>query len=60
LASNTSVWFNQPGTEINAGDTVVVPYDVDAVSPMVQWSNVSRILFQLATTAATLKTVGVF
>ncbi len=60
LASDSSAWFSQTGMNINPGDTIVVPYDVDAVSPMVQWSNVSRILFQLATTAATLKTVGVF
>ncbi len=60
LASDSSAWFSQVGVSINPGDTIVVPYDVDAVSPMVQWSNVSRILFQLATTAATLKTVGVF
>ncbi len=60
LASDNSAWFNQTGMGINPGDTIVVPYDVDAVSPMVQWSSVSRILFQLATTAATLKTVGVF
>ena len=60
LASNASAWFNQSDFEITPGDTIVVPYDVDAVSPMVKWSNISRILFQLATTAATLKTVGVF
>ncbi len=60
LASNTSAWFNQSGIEISPGDTIVVPYDVDAVSPMVQWTSISQVLFQLATTAATLKTVGVF
>ncbi len=60
MASDSSAWFSQAGMDVSPGDTIVVPYDVDAVSPMVQWSNVSRILFQLATTAATLKTVGVF
>ncbi|CBL44175.1 Polysaccharide biosynthesis protein [gamma proteobacterium HdN1] len=46
--------------ELGAGDTVVVPYDVESVSNMQYWLNTSQILFQLSTTAAALKTVGVF
>ncbi len=60
IASDSSAWFKQGIDDVSPGDTIIVPYDIDAVSPMIQWSNVSRILFQLATTAATLKTVGVF
>ncbi|THB66369.1 MAG: hypothetical protein D6B27_06665, partial [Gammaproteobacteria bacterium] len=60
LATDRSSWFSQQSHEIAPGDTIVVPYDVDHVSPIIQWGNISRILFQLATTAATLKTVGVF
>lgn len=43
---------------VKPGDTVVVPVDVDKVSPMTYWVQVSQILFQLATTAAALDTVG--
>lgn len=42
------------------GDTVVVPLDTQSVSAMTGWMNVSQILFNLSTTAAALKTVGVF
>ncbi|MEJ2681199.1 MAG: SLBB domain-containing protein [Gammaproteobacteria bacterium] len=43
---------------VQPGDTIVVPFDVDKVSPVTYWSQISQILFQLATTAAALETVG--
>lgn len=47
-------------TDVTPGDTVVVPYDVESMSAMNYWLNVSQILFQLSTTAAALNAVGVF
>jgi protein involved in polysaccharide export with SLBB domain len=44
--------------KIKPGDTIVVPVDVGRVSPMTYWVQVSQVLFQLATTAAALDTVG--
>ena len=38
--------------------TIVVPADTNLASPMDYWMSVSQILFQLATTAAALDTVG--
>lgn len=52
------VLFFRTGSKIEPGDTIIVPMDIDRVSPMVYWGSVSQILFQLATTAAALKTVG--
>lgn len=40
------------------GDTIVVPMEVGKVGGLAYWSAVSQILFQLATTAAALETVG--
>ncbi len=40
------------------GDTIVVPRYVDKLSPLVYWTKISEIVFQLATTAAALETVG--
>lgn len=50
--------FIKSNVKVNPGDTVVVPYDTYSVSPMAHWSNVSTILFQLASVAASLKTLG--
>ncbi|OUS31484.1 hypothetical protein A9Q99_02640 [Gammaproteobacteria bacterium 45_16_T64] len=60
VAAVDNGWFIKNNTEVGPGDTVIVPYDVYSVSPMVYWSGVSQILFQLATTVAALNTVGVF
>ncbi|PCJ22121.1 MAG: hypothetical protein COB04_01325 [Gammaproteobacteria bacterium] len=51
-------FFIKTNSQVEPGDTVVVPYDTDSVSPMVHWSNISTILFQLASVAASLKTLG--
>lgn len=60
IVSVKNGWFRNRNAEVSPGDTIVVPYDTDASSPMVYWTSVSQILFQLATTAAALNTVGVF
>jgi protein involved in polysaccharide export with SLBB domain len=46
--------------KIKAGDTIVVPLNADRVNPIRLWTDVSQILYQLAITAASLQTVGVF
>lgn len=53
-------WFRNRNSDVGPGDTIVIPYDTDATSPMVYWTGMSQILFQLATTVAALNTVGVF
>ncbi|HCK94046.1 MAG TPA: hypothetical protein DHW71_13710 [Gammaproteobacteria bacterium] len=45
---------------LQAGDTLVVPTDIDRMAPLTIWQKTSQILFQLATTAAALNTVGAF
>jgi len=51
-------WFIRTNTGIDPGDTVVVPYNTYSVSSMAHWTNVSTMLFQLASVAASLKTLG--
>lgn len=51
-------WFGSSNKSIEPGDTIVVPYDAEDIGSWEQWKNVSQILFQLATTAAALQTVG--
>ena len=41
---------------MRAGDTVVVPLDVD--QPLVRWSAITQIVYNLAIAAATLETIG--
>ncbi len=51
------LWASQ---QLSRGDTIVVPYDVYEVSPLTYWTTVSQILFNISTTVAALKTVGVY
>lgn len=57
---STDSWFaSDNNIMILPGDTIVVPTDVDSISPYITWTSVSKILANFAVTAATLKTVGV-
>jgi protein involved in polysaccharide export with SLBB domain len=54
-------WFEDLNSEeIQPGDTIVVPLDVDRVRPITLWTNVSQIIYQLAIAAASAHAVGVF
>jgi protein involved in polysaccharide export with SLBB domain len=54
-------WFEGLNSEdIEPGDTIVVPLDVDRVRPITLWTNVSQIIYQLAIAAASANAVGVF
>lgn len=53
-------WVFDRNDGVGPGDSIVVPYDTDAMSTMAYWTSMSQILFQLATTVAALDTVGVF
>ena len=46
--------------QVAPGDTVVVPYDIDALGPLARVTTVAQILFQLSTTVAALNSAGVF
>lgn len=54
-------WFEGVSEEdIQPGDTIVVPLDVDRVRPITLWANISQIIYQLAIAAASAHAVGVF
>jgi len=53
-----SSWFGINRFQINPGDTIVVPIEIQQTSTLRIIKQVSTILFNLATTAATLHTVG--
>lgn len=51
IQPRSAVWFR--GTkEIEPGDTIVVPLDVDRVKPLELWTKVTQILYQTAITVA--------
>ncbi|MCH6257891.1 SLBB domain-containing protein [Puniceicoccaceae bacterium K14] len=49
---NKSRFFPQGGISVKAGDTIVVPIDVDRMKPLKYWGAVSQIIYQLALGAA--------
>jgi protein involved in polysaccharide export with SLBB domain len=60
-ANASTSWFEAVDPdEINPGDTIVVPLDVERVRPISLWTNVSQIIYQLAIAAASANAVGVF
>ncbi|MFC1773115.1 SLBB domain-containing protein [Pseudomonadota bacterium] len=46
--------------DIQPGDTIVVPLNVDLVRPIARLASISKIIFQLAAAAVGAKAVGVF
>ena len=46
--------------EINPGDVIVMPLDIDRVSFLTKLSKITQIMYQISITAASLKTVGAF
>ncbi|GMQ88086.1 MAG: SLBB domain-containing protein [Gammaproteobacteria bacterium] len=54
-------WFSVSGEhDIQPGDTIVVPLNVDLVRPIARLASISKIIFQLAVAAVGAKAVGVF
>ncbi len=53
-----SGWFFS-GAELQPGDTIVVPLDVDYLSSLRLWTNVSQIVYQLGIAVASWNAVGI-
>lgn len=51
-------WIFRSQVNVRAGDTIVVPLDVERMRPLTLWTNVTQIMYQLAVTLAALNTVG--
>jgi hypothetical protein len=51
-------WFNRGGgLEIQPGDTVVAPIEVDRLRPLALWASVTQIAYNLAIAAATVNSL---
>lgn len=53
-------WFGGGRQAIYVGDTIVVPLDAERMRPLVLWTSVTQVLYQLALSAAAFNAVGVF
>ena len=58
VSYNSSRWFFEKESTLEAGDTIVVPFDVEPTNYLVTWSSVSQILFNLATSVLAIESVG--
>lgn len=53
VAASGTRWLRRVGgTEIRAGDTIVVPLDTDRLAPLTLWSSVTQIVYNLAVAVA--------
>lgn len=50
-------WFKK--ADIQPGDTIIAPLDADRIRPLLLWTNISQILYQLGIAVASWKTVGI-
>ena len=58
VSYGSSRWFFQKKSSLEAGDTIVVPFDVEPTNYLVTWTSVSTILFNLATSVLAIESVG--
>ena len=57
VTGNRSRWLGRGGqTNIQAGDTIVVPLETDKVRPITFWTNVTQILYQASIAVAAIQT----
>ena len=47
-----SAWFGGRSQQLQPGDTIIVPIDVDRLNQLELWTNVSQIVYQMALGAA--------
>jgi polysaccharide biosynthesis/export protein len=51
-------WIFRDQAEVRAGDTIVVPLDVERMRPLALWSSVTQIVYQIAVSIAVLSNIG--
>ncbi len=56
VADATSGFFG--GYSPEAGDTIIVPQDLERIRPLTYWTSITQILYQLGVAAAAWQTVG--
>ena len=58
VAVGSARWFFQDRQSLEAGDSIVVPFDTYQPSGLYIWRNVSQILFNISTTLLAIERVG--
>lgn len=57
VTSDRSRWFGRGGqSEIQPGDTIVVPLETDKIRPLILWGGITQILYQAAIAVAAIQT----
>ncbi len=61
IAANDTFWsFDDASTDINPGDTIIVPLDAERVRPLTLWTNVTQIIYQVGVALAAFTSAGIF
>jgi polysaccharide export outer membrane protein len=58
ISYSGSHWFFQQGARLEAGDSIVVPFNARQTNYLVVWRSISQILFNLSTTLLAIERVG--
>ena len=57
MAFSSSRWFFDSRQELEPGDTIVVPFDLEPSNNLATWTSVTQILFNLATSVLAIESV---
>ena len=58
IAYESSRWFFEKDKSLEAGDTIVVPFDLEPTNYLITWTSISTILFNLATSVLAIESVA--
>jgi polysaccharide biosynthesis/export protein len=57
LPNGSGGWFGKKSTEMQPGDTIVVPLDTEYMSPLPLWTSVTQIIYQSAIAIAAISSL---
>jgi len=59
-SSSKQLFANTSSVSVEPGDAIMIPLDLDNMSDLTKWSNISQISYQFAITAASISALGLF
>ena len=59
-SSSKQLFANTSSVSVEPGDVIMIPLDLDNMSDLTKWSNISQISYQFAITAASISALGIF
>lgn len=59
VATSTHGWMTAKNHDVQSGDSIIVPLDAEKLPPLVEWTQITSIIYDLAVAASSLKLIRV-